>query len=54
MSTQKKGLGRGLSALIPSAAEAKVESRDQSATLEVAIDGITPSLFQPRPTFEEA
>ncbi len=54
MSTQKKGLGRGLSALIPSAAEAKVESRDQSATLEVAIDRITPSLFQPRRTFDEA
>jgi ParB family chromosome partitioning protein len=54
MSMQKKGLGRGLSALIPSAAEAKVETRDQGATLEVAIDRITPSPFQPRRTFDEA
>jgi ParB family transcriptional regulator, chromosome partitioning protein len=53
MSTQKKGLGRGLSALIPSAAETKVESRDQTATLEVAVDRVTPSPFQPRRTFDE-
>ncbi len=54
MSTQKKGLGRGLSALIPSAAQASDESRDQRATLEVAVDRITPSPFQPRRTFDEA
>jgi ParB family chromosome partitioning protein len=54
MSTQKKGLGRGLSALIPSAAETRAESRDQSSTLEVAVDRITPSPFQPRRTFDEA
>jgi ParB family chromosome partitioning protein len=52
MSTPKKGLGRGLSALIP-AAEPKVEQRAGSATLEVAVDRITPSPFQPRRTFDE-
>jgi ParB family chromosome partitioning protein len=54
MSTQKKGLGRGLSALIPNAQESSVGSRDQRSTLEVAIDRITPSPFQPRRTFDEA
>ena len=54
MSTQKKGLGRGLSALIPSAAQASDENRDRRATLEVAVDRITPSPFQPRRTFDEA
>src|SRR5215475_12259172 len=54
MSTQKKGLGRGLSALIPSAAETRVEARDERATLEVVVDRITPSPFQPRRTFDEA
>lgn len=53
MSTQKKGLGRGLSALIP-AAQASDESRDQRSPLEVAVDRITPSPFQPRRTFDEA
>lgn len=54
MSTQKKGLGRGLSALIPSAQETDVERREQRATHEVAVDRITPSPFQPRRTFDEA
>jgi len=54
MSTQKKGLGRGLSALIPSAPETNIESRDPRATLEVAVDRITASPFQPRRTFDEA
>jgi ParB family transcriptional regulator, chromosome partitioning protein len=54
MSTQKKGLGRGLSALIPSAPEPKIESRDQRSALEVEVDRITPSPFQPRRTFDEA
>ena len=55
MSTQKKGLGRGLGALIPGALEAPHgESRDQRSTLEVAVDRITPSAFQPRRTFDEA
>ncbi len=54
MSTQKKGLGRGLSALIPSAPETKVESRDQRSTSEIDVDRITPSPFQPRRSFDEA
>ena len=53
MSTQKKGLGRGLSALIPNARNRASSSRDQRSTLEVAIDRITPSPFQPRRTFDE-
>lgn len=53
MSTQKKGLGRGLSALIPNAPESSVGSRDQRSTLEVAVDRITPSPFQPRRSFDE-
>jgi ParB family chromosome partitioning protein len=53
MSTPKKGLGKGLSALIPSAAETNAENRDQSATLEVSVERITPSLFQPRRSFDE-
>lgn len=54
MSMQKKGLGRGLSALIPSAPEAKAESRDQRPTSEVDVDRITPSPFQPRRSFDDA
>ncbi|HEX2931769.1 MAG TPA: ParB/RepB/Spo0J family partition protein, partial [Candidatus Binatia bacterium] len=54
MSMPKKGLGRGLSALIPSAAESRTEARDSRATLEVAVDRITPSPFQPRRSFDEA
>ena len=54
MSTQKKGLGRGLSALIPGAPETKVESRDQRSTSEIDVDRITPSPFQPRRSFDEA
>ncbi|HMA81635.1 MAG TPA: ParB/RepB/Spo0J family partition protein [Candidatus Binatia bacterium] len=53
MSTPKKGLGKGLSALIPSAAETKAESRDERATYEVAVERITPSPFQPRRSFDE-
>ena len=54
MSTPKKGLGRGLSALLPSASQSSPESRNQHSPLEVAIDRVTPSPFQPRRTFDEA
>ena len=54
MSTQKKGLGRGLSALIPNAPETKVESRDQRSMSETDVDRIKPSPFQPRRSFDEA
>jgi ParB family chromosome partitioning protein len=47
---QKKGLGRGLSALIPAAPEPK----PQSANLEIDVERITPSPFQPRRSFDEA
>ena len=54
MSMPKKGLGRGLSALIPSATEPKADSRADSAPLEVSVERITPSPFQPRRSFDEA
>ena len=54
MPMPKKGLGRGLSALIPSAAEPKNDARAQSTPLEVAVDRITPSPFQPRRAFDES
>jgi len=50
---QKKGLGRGLSALIPGASEAKAETRS-NRNLEIDIDRIMPSPFQPRRRFDEA
>lgn len=53
MSMQKKGLGRGLSALIPSA-QPQTDGRVDSAPLEVAVERITPSPFQPRRAFDEA
>jgi len=53
MAMQKKGLGRGLSALIPSA-ELKMESRAEQTPPEIAVDRITPSPFQPRRSFDEA
>src|SRR6266576_5516750 len=53
MPMQKKGLGRGLSALIPSAAEPKIEARSEQAPFEIAVDRITPSPFQPRRAFDE-
>ncbi|HWO43813.1 MAG TPA: ParB/RepB/Spo0J family partition protein [Candidatus Eisenbacteria bacterium] len=52
MSLPKKGLGRGLSALIPAAAEGGEKS--ESSPLTVDTDRITPSPFQPRRSFDEA
>lgn len=54
MSMPKKGLGKGLSALIPSATETGTESRNERATSDVAVERITPSPFQPRRSFDEA
>jgi ParB family chromosome partitioning protein len=51
---QKKGLGRGLSALIPAVAEPKTESSQGSSPKQVAVDRITTSPFQPRRSFDEA
>ena len=53
MSMPKKGLGRGLSALIPSASEPKAETRSGPTAQEIAVDRITPSPFQPRRAFDE-
>jgi ParB family chromosome partitioning protein len=53
MSLQKKGLGKGLSALIPSAGEPRIETTSQSHSFQVEIDNITPSPFQPRRRFDE-
>ena len=54
LSTQKRGLGRGLSALIPAAAEPTTQPPLESATREIAVERITPSPFQPRRSFDEA
>jgi ParB family transcriptional regulator, chromosome partitioning protein len=54
MSVQTKGLGRGLSALISSAAETHSEAGRETHELRIAIDRITPSPFQPRRSFDEA
>ena len=53
MSTAKKGLGKGLSALIAAAPPPTADVRDQRG-LEIAVERITPSPFQPRRTFDEA
>ncbi|HYJ13853.1 MAG TPA: ParB/RepB/Spo0J family partition protein [Candidatus Limnocylindria bacterium] len=54
MPMQKKGLGRGLSALIPGAPEsATVETPSGSSPRQVAVDRITTSPFQPRRAFDE-
>ena len=54
MAMQKKGLGRGLSALIPGAPEsATVETPSGSSPKQVAVDRITTSPFQPRRSFDE-
>lgn len=54
MAMQKKGLGRGLSALIPGAPESTtVETPSGSSPKQVAVDRITTSPFQPRRSFDE-
>jgi ParB family chromosome partitioning protein len=52
-STQKRGLGKGLSALIPAAAEAQTPPSQNHSPIEIAVERITPSPFQPRRTFDE-
>lgn len=54
MPMQKKGLGRGLSALIPAVAEAKSEPLQENSPKQVAVDRITASPFQPRRSFDDA
>jgi ParB family chromosome partitioning protein len=54
MSVPTKGLGRGLSALISSAAELRPEPAGEATALGVAVDRIVPSPFQPRRLFDDA
>jgi ParB family transcriptional regulator, chromosome partitioning protein len=54
ISLQKKGLGRGLGALIPGASEPRLETDGGALSFRVEVDRITPSPFQPRRTFDEA
>ena len=58
MSTQKKALGRGLGALIPSRPPAPAappaDAGSVSGMLEVRIDQISPNPYQPRKTFNDA
>jgi ParB family chromosome partitioning protein len=51
---QKKGLGRGLSALIPNVLEPSAQPGPNRSHFEVAIDRITPSRLQPRRAYDEA
>jgi ParB family chromosome partitioning protein len=51
MSTQKKALGRGLGALIPTRA---AETPHAGGLAEIPVDQITPNPYQPRKTFNEA
>ncbi len=53
LSTQKRGLGRGLSALIPTVPQPIAQTPQDSSPKEIAIDRITASPFQPRRTFDE-
>jgi ParB family transcriptional regulator, chromosome partitioning protein len=54
ISLPKKGLGRGLGALIPGASEPRLETDGGALSVRVEVDRITPSPFQPRRTFDEA
>ena len=54
ISLPKKGLGRGLSALIPGAGQPRAETDSAGLSLRVDVDRITPSPFQPRRTFDDA
>src|SRR6476660_3401472 len=54
MSLPKKGLGRGLSALIIRARPPRIETDSEAVSFRVEVDRITPSPFQPRRTFDEA
>ena len=53
MSLQKKGLGRGLSALIPGAPEPGVDTNAEHFNSTVDVERIIPSPFQPRRVFDQ-
>jgi len=44
----KRGLGKGLEALIP-----KVEQKEKGLVVEMDIESLTPNLFQPRKSFDK-
>jgi ParB family chromosome partitioning protein len=44
----KRGLGKGLEALIP-----KVEQKEKGLVLEIEVENLTPNLFQPRKNFNK-
>ncbi len=44
----KRGLGKGLEALIP-----KVEQKEKQFVIEMDIESLTPNLFQPRKNFNK-
>src|SRR5665648_680638 len=44
----KRGLGKGLEALIP-----KVEQKEKGFILEIEVESLTPNLFQPRKNFNK-
>ncbi|HEX7708242.1 MAG TPA: ParB/RepB/Spo0J family partition protein [Thermoanaerobaculia bacterium] len=56
MSTQKKALGRGLGALIPtrSSETQNAQSAGGAGLAEIPVEQISPNPFQPRKTFNEA
>jgi ParB family chromosome partitioning protein len=54
MPMQKRGLGKGLAALIPTAPGALEEIQQGNAAREISVERVTPSPFQPRRTFDEA
>ena len=54
MSTQKKALGRGLGALIPTRPTEQAPAASGPGMAQVAIDQISPNPYQPRKTFNDA
>ena len=44
----KRGLGKGLEALIP-----KAEQKEKGLVIEMDVEGLTPNLFQPRKNFDK-
>lgn len=53
MSLQKKGLGKGLSALIPDAPEPRIDATRENSNFTVDVEKIIPNPFQPRRAFDQ-
>lgn len=54
MSTQKKALGRGLGALIPTRTPSEVAAQAAPGLANIPIEQISPNPFQPRKVFNDA